>query len=168
MDQPWTLQVFPALHSVAPHVLLPHALQELKGRDASSLGPTKHWHSESGQIWGGICVQSKSTNASKIQEMVSSTLQKLWSDPNATVSTAYLIILYFTLICSMPRAWQDSKVIASSAKRQQLHHNMSTPWLTKWDPQWHCCNERKSHLPLPPLHGSEASKNFLSNGWNGR
>ena len=47
----------------------------------------------------------------------------------------YLIVLYFTLICWMPRAWQNRKVIAWWAKRQQLHHNVQTPWFTKWDPQ---------------------------------
>ena len=100
--------------------------------------------------------QSKSTNASKILELVSSTLQQLWREPKATVSTAYLIILYFTLICSMPRAWQDRKAITSWAKRQQLHHNEPTPGFTTWDPQWHCC-QRKLHLPLPPLNRSEVS-----------
>ena len=114
-----------------------------------------------------ICLQSKSANASKILELVSSTLQKLWREPKATVSTVHLIILYFTLIRSMPSAWQDRKAIASRAKRQQLHHNEPTPWFTQCDPQWHCCSQRKLHLPLPPLNRSEASENFFSSGWKG-
>ena len=80
----------------------------------------------------------------------------------------YLIVLYFTLICWMPRAWQNRKVIAWWAKRQQLHHNVQTPWVIKWDPQWHCRGQRKLHLPLPPLNGSEASENLFRNGWKGR
>ena len=78
-----------------------------------------------------------------------------------------LMILYFTLICSVPRALQDRKAIASWAKRQQIHHNEPTPRFTKWDPQWHCCSQRKLHLPLPPLNRFEASETFFSNGWKG-
>ena len=39
----------------------------------------------------------------------------------------YLTMLYFTLICSMPRAWHNRKVLAWWTERQQLHHNVPTP-----------------------------------------
>ena len=68
---------------------------------------------------------------------------------------------YFT-----PSRWQDRETIVSYlAKMQQIHHNVPTPWFTKWTPPWHCPSQRKvMNIPSSARTGSEALEHFV--GWS--
>ena len=107
-----------------------------------------------------ICVQSKSINASKILELASAVYIHCILDHTA---------FHFDMLDAESMARQESnrivveKAATPSQRADPLIHKMGSSMALLW----HCCNQSKSHLPLPPLHGSEASKGFFS-GSNGR
>ena len=107
----------------------------------------------------GPQAQSKSINASKILELALSTLQKLWRYPNATIYIHCILdhtAFHFDMLDAESMARQESnrivveKAATPSQRADPLIHKMGSSMALLW----HCCNQRKSHLQMPPLHGS--------------
>ena len=54
----------------------------------------------------------------------------------------------------------DGKAATPSQRADTLSHKMESSMALS--------RQRKLHLPLPPLNGSEVSQSLFRNGWKGR